>query len=320
MMSSQMFVAIVAASCAISSGVVTAQTLVAAQSNTERSRNADASPQPFLQNPDPSKSWTLVETFSDEFNSGRIDRRKWITDMRPWGERAWSSDNLSQRDGKLFIKARYEPHTHRGNRYFYKLGILQSQRKTTYGYFEARIKGCSRFPGLCPAFWLYSNGRDKNPKYPKVTYSEIDIVEMLQAGWDSDLKRPNEVNRIDCNLHTRVINELGKEEWIRPQHLPDVCEHAWDAPWDPRDDYHVYACENTPERITWYIDGEKVAEEDNLYWHLPMSVTLTMELRPPLIAWAGVDGRAPVPDASTPEGFPTEMSVDYVRCWVRKPE
>ena len=34
-----------------------------------------------------------------------------------------------------------------------------------------------------------------------------------------------------------------------------------------------------------------------------------------LIAWAGVDGRVPVPEAATVEGFPTEMEVDYVRCW-----
>ena len=73
-------------------------------------------------------------------------------------------------------------------------------------------------------------------------------------------------------------------------------------------DYHVYACENTPEKITWYIDGEKIAEEENLYWHLPMSVTLTMELRPPLIRFGGVDGREPVAEASTPAGFPTEMA------------
>ncbi|MCM2374886.1 kappa-carrageenase [Aporhodopirellula aestuarii] len=278
------------------------------------------SKQPFLIAPDPTKSWILDETVSDEFDSATIDRNKWITDMRPWGDRAWSPDNLIQGDGSLRIRARYQPHTQRGNQYFYKLGILQSHRKSTYGYFEARIKGCSRFPGLCPAFWLYSNGRDRNPKYPRVTYSEIDVVEMLQGTWDTATKQISSPNRIDCNLHTRVLDEAGREQWIRPQHLPEVCSHHWNAPWDPRDDFHVYACENTPEKITWFIDGKKVAEAENLYWHLPMSVTLTMELRPPLIDWAGVDGRVPVPSESTSKGFPTEMTVDYVRCWVRRPE
>jgi len=48
-----------------------------------------------------------------------------------------------------------------------------------------------------------------------------------------------------------------------------------------------------------------------------MYVTFTLEARPPLIRWGGVDGREPVPENCTPEGFPTQMTVDYVRCWAR---
>lgn len=273
---------------------------------------------PFLKDPDHTKTWILDQRFSDEFNADRVNQAKWQKKMRPWGERAWSPDNVTQRDGSLFIRAVYEPHTHQGTKYFYKLGILQSLQKTTYGYFEARIKGCRRFPGLCPAFWLYSNGPDRNPDYPNVTYCEIDIVEMLQGIYHPHLKTRGGPNHIDCNLHTRLIDENGTEVWRRPNSLPEVCRHHWTAPWDPRDDYHVYACENTPEQITWFIDGQKVAEEKNLYWHLPMNVTLTMELRPPFIDWEGVDGRVPVPGATTAKGFPTEVAVDYVRCWTRE--
>ncbi len=272
-------------------------------------------PQPVLAKPDPAKAWHLDERFSDEFNTDSVDEQKWEKDLRPWGERAWSSDNVLQHNGSLVIRARYEPHDARRQQYFYKLGILRSREKTTYGFFEARIKGCSRFPGLCPGFWLYSSGGDRNPEYPKVAYSEIDIVEMQQGLYVPDLKRQVGVQHIDLNLHTRLLDERGKEYWVRPNHHPDICRNHWAAPWDPRDDYHLYACENTPEKIVWYIDGVKVAEKKNLYWHLPMSVTFTMELRPPLIAWAGEDGRIPVPEAATAEGFPTEMEVDYVRCW-----
>ena len=262
--------------------------------------------------------WEYSEQFSDEFNSNAVDTAKWQHSMRPWGDRAWTRDNVFQQDGSLVIKATYEPHQdRRGRQFFYKLGILRSRQQTTYGYFEARIKGCERFPGLCPAFWLFSDGRARNPAYPQVTYSEIDVVEMLQGIYEPQLRRRTSVNHIDCNLHCRIMRE-GKEIWQRPNSLPDVCKHSWTAPWDPREDFHIYACENTPEKITWYIDGEKVAEEENLYWHLPMNVTLTLELRPPLIKWAGEGGRLPVPEASTAEGFPTQMAVDYVRCWTRK--
>ncbi|QBG45883.1 glycosyl hydrolase family protein [Verrucomicrobia bacterium S94] len=272
---------------------------------------------PLLVDPDPaSDSWKLNETFSDEFNARTLDEKKWNRNLRPWGERAWRSENVWQTKGRLFIQAKWDPHRdRRGNEYFYTCGIAQSYEKTTYGYFEASIKGCSRFPGLCPAFWLYSNGREKNPDYPHITYSEIDIIEMLQGGFDPVKREKTGPSHMDCNLHTREIID-GKETWRRPQHWPEVCRNVWDAPWDPRDDFHVYACENTPEKITWYIDGIKVAESPNHNWHLPMTLTFTMELRPPLIDWAGEDGRVPVPENATRDGFPTHMEVDYVRSWV----
>lgn len=266
-------------------------------------------------------AWQLVSDLSDEFDASGVDTSKWFTTMKPWGDRAWTPENVIQKDGLLHVLATYEPHTNKGERFFYKLGILQSLKKTTYGLFEARVKGCSRFPGLCPAFWLYSNGKaasDFNPRFPKVTYSEIDIFEIQQGLWHPEFKQTVGSNYIDLNLHTRIINAEGKEIWQRPNSLPDVCRHGWEAPWNPADDYHIYGCENTPEKITWFIDGKPVAEARNLYWHLPMSVTFTMELRPPLIKWAGEEGRVPVPEASTPDGFPTEMLVDYVRVWQRK--
>ena len=271
-------------------------------------------PQPLLVKPDSSKTWKLDERFTDEFNTDRVDTKKWIKDMKPWGERAWSADNVRQANGSLYIRARYDRHTDRkGNEYFYKLGMLQSRKKTTYGFFEARIKGCSRFPGVSNAFWLYSNGKERNPDWPYVTYCEIDVVEMQQNLYDAELKKKTPIGRIDCNLHCRVMIN-GKEQWRRPNQWPEVCRHHWDAPWDPRDDYHVYAVENTPERITWYVDGKKVAEEGNLFWHLPMSVALNLELRPPMIDWAGVDGRVPVPEAST-EAFcgMSTWPIDFIR-------
>lgn len=286
--------------------------------NTEPQRGANGPVLPLRPDAD---GWQLVSDFSDEFDASGVDTSKWFTTMEPWGDRAWTPDNVIQKDGILRVRATYEPHTNKGERFFYKLGILQSLKKTTYGYFEARVKGCGKFPGLCPAFWLYSNGRaasDINPGYPKVTYSEIDIFEIQQGLWNPEFKRAVGPNYIDLNLHTRIINDEGREIWQRPNSLPDVCRHGWEAPWNPADDYHIYGCENTPEKITWFIDGKPVAEAKNLYWHLPMSVTFTLELRPPLIKWAGEDGRLPVPEASSPDGFPTEMFVDYVRVWQRK--
>ena len=264
-----------------------------------------------------SGKWKLVEEFSDEFNGKPVDDAKWDRQLAPWGERAWRSENVYQQDGGLRIRARYEPHEKKGREYFYTMGILRSRKQTTYGYFEARVKGCSKFRGMCPGFWLFSSGKHRQEVNGEtVCYSEVDIFEIQQGLWSKDLYGEAPVNRIDCNLHLRLLKD-GKEKWLRPNNHPEMCESHWDAPWDPRDDYHVYAVENSREWIVWYIDGKEVARKKNLYWHLPMNLTLTMEARPPLIRWAGVDGREPDPENCTPDGFPTEMEVDYVRSWVR---
>ena len=265
-----------------------------------------------------SGDWTLVEKLSDEFNDKTVNSDKWNKNLAPWGERAWDPDNVYEKDGSLHIRAVYEPHTRNNEKYFYTMGILRSRTLATYGYFEARIKGCSRFPGLCPAFWLYSPGSDTRVEASgeTVCYSEIDIVEMQQGLWKKELQGKAPVTWIDCNLHARVLRD-GEEKWIRPNQYPELCQNHWNAPWAPRDDYHVYAVKSSKDRIVWYIDGKEVARKPNLYWHLPMRVTFTLEARPPLIRWAGADGREPVPENCTSEGFPTEMEVDYVRCWVR---
>lgn len=262
--------------------------------------------------------WTLVNELSDEFNAPDVDAEKWNRELAPWGERAWRPDNVYQKDGALHIRAAYEPHEQTGRKYFYTMGILMSRKPTTYGYFEARIKGCSKFRGMCPAFWLFSRGRHRmKANGETVCYSEIDIVEMLQGLWHPAAGKQTPPNWIDCNLHCRLLKD-GKEKWFRPNDSPEMCRNHWQAPWDPRDDYHLYAVENSKEWIVWYIDGREVARKPNRYWHLPMNLTLTMEARPPLIRWAGVDGREPDPENCTSEGFPTEMTVDYVRTWVRQ--
>lgn len=255
--------------------------------------------------------WTLVETLSDEFNAATIDTAKWENDPGDWGVWSWEPENARTQDGSLRLRMVQDTHRRGKQEFFYKSGIVRSREKATYGYFEARVKGCSRFPGASPAFWLYSHGE----KFPgRVKYCEIDIIELQQANWTKELRGPTSVSHIDMNLHYTILNDKGVAEFRRPHQYPDLLKHWWVAPWDPRDDFHVYAAHVTKEQIVWYIDGVERARADNLYWHLPMSVTLSLGLRWPFVAYR--DGeRLPVPEKTTGEGFPTEMLVDYVRMW-----
>jgi beta-glucanase (GH16 family) len=243
------------------------------------------------------QGWQLVSALSDEFDGNSVDATKWNNDPDSWGTWSWAKTNAYVKEGNLRIRMVYEPHQRGKEQLFYKSGIIRSHAEITFGYFEARIKGASRFPGVCPAFWMI--GRQNGES------SEIDFMEIQEV--------QGNVRQIDCNLHAHRKMD-GKLTWIRER-------REWIAPWDPRDDYHVYACETTPETIKWFIDGQQILQATNTHWNLPMNVILSMGLRTPLRIHEGGTGEGkitrPNPKASTPEGFPTEMLVDYVRVWKR---
>ena len=66
----------------------------------------------------------------------------------------------------------YEKHQRNGRTVYYKSGIMKSTLPAgvTYGRAEARIKGASRWPGVCPAFWAWRH----TPEH----WTELDFVEM----------------------------------------------------------------------------------------------------------------------------------------------
>jgi len=179
------------------------------------------------------------------------------------------------------LRMQYHKHKRGTKTLFYTSGIIKSRATPIkYGYFEARIKAAQRFPGVCPAFWVYRN--EKN------LWTEIDFVELTE-------QRKN-VKLIDTNTHVFKHPKLpGSKE---------VHEHrSWQAPWDPRDDFHAYGCEWDDKEIKWYVDGKLVATRKNDYWHQPLDVVLSFGVRSPL------------KEMPSDKEFPTVCQVDYVRVW-----
>ncbi|QDT88733.1 kappa-carrageenase [Gimesia algae] len=263
-----------------------------------------------------SSAWKFVAGQSDEFDGAEVDRAKWNIDTQDFGPWSWEPQNVTQKEGALHLRMLQKEHQRGKQVLYYTSGMARNEKTITYGYFEARVKGCSRYPGACPSFWLYSIGPQNRylaQDGETVAYSEIDVVELQQCEFDFKTKQHFPVTRIDCNLHTTLL-KAGQRQWVRPHNRPELCSNHFDSPWDPRADYHVYAVENSPDWIVWYIDGNEVARKPNLYWHLPMHVTLSLGLRYPFVAYKEGE-RVPVPDKTTAAGFPTTMSVDYVRVW-----
>lgn len=293
---------------------------------------------PTIGGVDPTQ-WRYMAAYSDEFNDRRLNNKKWQNDPDDWGPWSWKKRNTKLKDGKLLITLDYKEHkavrpSPKGPTkvdLFYESGIVRSKRKTTYGYYEARIKGVPTFPGSSPAFWLYSIGENaivtrQKPGQPveetQVIYSEVDIIEMQQAEGRRTSNKRDDVTVLDMNLHTRIIDENGNKKWMRPGMFPELTRNKMDAEFDPSKDFHIYGAEVTPESITWYLDGKPVFTKDNKYWHLPMHVTLSLGLRWPHVTYRDCPngmGRCPVPSAATEDGYPTTMEVDWVRSYTRLP-
>lgn len=225
--------------------------------------------------------WKLLPQYSDEFNSEVLDTAKWDNDVADWGVWSWEPENAWVDSGNLNVRMEYAEHQRGKWTLYYKSGIVKSKAPPLrYGYFEARIKAAGRYPGVAPAFWAYRDEDDE--------WTEIDFVELTQRGLGPNL--------IDTNLQVVKQPEF-------PHSLPLVEERTWKAPWDPRDDFHVYGCEWDKNEIRWYVDGRLVQARRNDYWHQALDVLVSFGVRGDLKS------------AASPEGFPTAFLVDYIRVW-----
>lgn len=227
------------------------------------------------------KGWRLVQQFSDEFNGAELDTAKWDNDVPDWGVWSWEPENAWVSNGKLNIRMEYSEHMRGWQKLYYTSGIVKSKAPPIrYGYFEARIKAASRYPGVAPAFWAY--------RQDPAEWTEIDFVELTQ--------RNKDVRWIDTDTH------VFKQPFF-PGPLPLQEVRTWVSPWDPRDAFHVYGCEWDAKEIKWYVDGKLIQKRRNDYWHQALDVVLSM----------GVRGELKYTPSM--EGFPTTFETDYIRVW-----
>ncbi|MCL7765098.1 family 16 glycosylhydrolase [Polaribacter sp. Z014] len=280
------------------------------------------------------EKWTLKEDVSDEFDALNVDYKKW--QKNPTHVQTWTWDNEKNvvlSDGSLKIIARFDDEG-ADRRFFdsctkkstpdfdlyFTSGMLKSYKKSVYGYYEARIKGAPLYPGLSPAFWMYSSIDDSLVKEGEVRYSEIDVVELTQRG-----TRVAGNERItDHNLHAIVSNgqKGGKGRvWMRPNDdkYRDKQRNENHASFDPRDDFHIYGCEVNEKEIIWFVDGVEIGRKANEFWHRPMNVALSLGIRNPYTIFK-CNGFAvpPKPSLEEQKKFPSAMEVDYVRVWEKK--
>jgi beta-glucanase (GH16 family) len=252
--------------------------LLTACATTLRSPTATPIPAP--------PGWKLV--WHEEFDGAGIDKANWTYDLGAggWGngEAQFYTDrpeNARIENGLLIIEARQEKYE--GSYYTSARLKTQGLQEFQYGRIEARLK-VPAGAGVWPAFWML--GADFDGKnWPDC--GEVDIMEYI--GREPDL--------IMGTLHgPGYSGALGFSKWNRQK-------------YNIADDFHTYAVEWEPDRVTWFYDGAEyftvtpadVGDRKWVFEH-PFFIILNLAVGGQLAGPIGLQ-----------TAFPAQLQVDYVR-------
>lgn len=185
--------------------------------------------------------------WQDNFDGDTLNRADWNVELhkKGWVNEEWqayvdSDKNIQVKDGKLLIKP-VETVNADGTK-SYTSGRINTQGKHDfkYGYFECRAK-VPTGKGYLPAFWMMPTDENLYGQWPKC--GEIDIMEVMGQ----------ETNRAYGTIHYGEPHDQSQGTY------------TVDAKDNFADQYHTYACDWEPGKITWYIDGVKYHEESDWF-------------------------------------------------------
>ena len=233
--------------------------------------------------------WGLV--WADEFSEGPlVSSKKWTYEVglvRNAEAQFYTPErreNARVSDGKLIITARHEP---------WQGAAYTSASVTTAGVFEftyGKVEIRAKIPtgrGAWPALWMLGDMK----KHPWPECGEIDLME--NVGFDPQ--------KIHFTTHTGAFNHVKGTQ----QSHAVVLEHPWK-------EFHRFGLIWTPERLEYFLDGEKVSEFANdggghAHWPFdePQHLIMNLAIGGGWGAQKGIDDRI----------FPLEYAIDYVRVW-----
>ena len=176
--------------------------------------------------------------FNDEFDGASLDTNRWGFRLADKMLSAQQRENVSVKDGNLVIALRKE--SVRGKDY--TGGGVISHQKFVYGYYEARFK-TPPAEGWHTAFWsMRHRFGDTSTPLPLL---ELDFCE--QDGGDPHFYSFGVINQ------SRYDQKKNHRSWNAGRWVIE------DAP-DTSAEFHVWACEFTPETTRFYFDGKLIKE------------------------------------------------------------
>jgi len=248
--------------------------------------------------------WHFIQSFSDEFNSKKLDDEKWWDFNPAWPGRKpahFSRKNVKVKKGVLQLTAKaldttkvdIELRAKGMNKY--STAIVKSKNRIKYGYFEARCK--SMKANVCNAFWLY-DPLNPDKKYREGSFSEeIDIFEIFGKPGKPEYERVYwaTLHRYETPYVESVVNKKKTK-------LDDYSKKI-KMPYEFYDDYHTFGLLWTPEKLQWFVDGAMVWERKNDYFTNPLNIIFDAEI---MEDWMGL------PDN---KDLPSTFYIDYIRVW-----
>ncbi|GGC84324.1 hypothetical protein GCM10007216_13730 [Thalassobacillus devorans] len=218
--------------------------------------------------------WELV--WHDEFSGNDLNSTYWNLENWPAEKnnelQYYVPQNVLLEDGSLKILSKREDFKGRN----YTSGALHTKGKFSFLYGKAEIR--AKLPegqGLFPAFWMM-------PDKDNIWLPEIDILEMLG----------HKTNEIWMVLHWHDENKQMQN--VSASYSGENYAEG----------FHTFGIEWSPERITWFIDGEErfttsaFIPEEQMYLYLNTAIGGD---------WPGS------PDETTV--FPQYFIIDYVRVY-----
>ncbi|CAG0927872.1 Glucan endo-1,3-beta-glucosidase A1 [Thermoflexales bacterium] len=280
--------------------------------------------------------WVL--TFSDEFSGTTLNHNQWATEYGldtdcvvatppPVGtptycnrsnndEKEWYVDDAPRvENGVLKLEARlndctgdqlpdrYPPYSCDNFPYLSGLVSTHDRFSQLYGYFEARIKVLEG-AGFWPAFWLI-------PQLPPTPSSDIEYfwppeIDILES-------RGQEPHMVYMNQHYSGEHPVPGSKLNNWSYGGGISGY-FSATSSLATDFHTYAVDWQPDRITWYIDGvERFHSTTNLppgeisLPEYPGNMQIILNLA---VGGSFVNHELP-PD----ELLPAAVEVDYVRVY-----
>ncbi len=237
-----------------------------------------------------------VLLFEENFDGTELDITKWCSGEE--GPRypvcVWdSSMNTLDGEGHLVLRAEYDEE---GG--FARCGAIQTRYLWSgkLGYYEARIK-LPHTPGLWGAFWIMA-GDVGNAFAGARNGVEIDVIESI-GGYKG---------RYQFAMHWDGYGDHHQSLEMGKMTAETTGIDVYDG------EFHVFAVDRREDGYDFYIDGQllrTVTPEEVGVCKMDGYMLLTIECA----EWNGF--------GETPESIaelPTEMVVDYVRVWDRKPE